>query len=352
MRVIPPVAVILCVAVGVLAGAQAPSTDATSILAAAREALGGEQKLAAVKSFVARGRTRQVRGNNLVPIEFETACELPDRYVRRDEIPAQESGPTSTGFNGDSLIQLPPPPEPPPQAAKPAGPASTAATAATAPPGGLPATATAGRLVAPSGSAVPMAIPPDPRRARVVSIKQDFVKLTLGMFATSFASYPLTFARAGQAEAPQGTADIIDVKGAGTFVLRFFINTQTHLPIMVSWTMPATNVVLTVPGQPAPENVAPGTVVVQAPAPPGPAATKEEQDKYAKNLQDVRKKALAGAKPVEYRIYYSDYREVGNGLKFPFRLRRAIAGETVEETNFDEFKVNARIDPRRFEAAR
>jgi len=351
MRVIVPVAVILCVGAGVFSGAQAPSTDASTILAAAREALGGEQKLAAVRNFVARGRTRQVRGDNLVPIEFEIACELPDRYVRRDEIPAQESGPTSSGFNGDSLIQVPPP-EPPPQAATPggsarsvpaAGAAPQAVSAGAAPPARVPDAAGVDRPAGPTGP------PPDPRKARVTSIKQDFVKLTLGMFATSFASYPLTFARAGQAEAPQGTADIVDVKGSGTFTLKYFINSQTHLPIMVSWTMPATNVVLSAPGQTASGNLAPGTVVVQAPAPPGPTAAKDEQDKYAKDLQELRKKALAGAKPVEYRIYYSDYREVGDGLKFPFRLRRAIAGETVEETNFDEFRVNTRIDPRRFE---
>jgi hypothetical protein len=313
--------VVVCLAAGVCVGTQGQGGDATRILAATREALGGEQKLAAVKTFVATGRTRQIRGNNLVPIEFEIACELPDKYVRRDEIPAQESGPTSTGFNGEGLIQLPPPPPPAPsaQTAKPA--------------------------------LVPAA-PPDPRKARVTSIKQDFVRLTLGLFATSFGSYPLTFTLDGQAEAPQGKADIVGVKGAGTFALEFFVNSDTHLPIMVSWTMPATSVVLVVPGQPAPENLPPGSIKVDAPAPPGATATKEEQGKYAASIQDLRKKALTGAKPVEYRIYYADYRDIGNGLKFPFRLRRAIAGETVEETNFDTFKINGRIDPRKFEVVK
>jgi hypothetical protein len=342
MRTILHFIVTVSLAAGVLASAQGQNTDPTKILAAAREALGGDQKLAAVKTFVATGRTRQVRGNNLVPIEFEIACELPDKYVRRDEIPAQESGPTSTGFNGERLIQLPPPPEPPPQLPRPATvPASTTTSAAPPPPATTPP--------APARPAGPPAAPPDPRRARVTSLKQDFVKLTLGMFATSFSSYPLTFSLAGQAEAPQGKADVIDVKGAGNFALRFFINSETHLPIMVSWTMPATSVVMIVPGQPAPETIAPGSIRVETPPPPGPTATKEEQDKYAKDVQDLRRKALAQAKPVEYRIYYADYRDVGNGLRFPFRLRRAIAGETVEETNFDAFKINARIDLRKFE---
>ncbi|HEX7779025.1 MAG TPA: hypothetical protein VF424_07300, partial [Vicinamibacterales bacterium] len=97
----------ICLAGMVVLSAQTPAPEKetpATILAAARQALGGDAKLAAIKSFVATGRTRQIRGNNLVPIEFEIACELPDKYVRKDEIPAQESDPTSSGFNGDQLI--------------------------------------------------------------------------------------------------------------------------------------------------------------------------------------------------------------------------------------------------------
>src|SRR5262245_41735091 len=85
------------------------TADATAVLAAARQALGGEERLAAVKSFVASGRTRQVRGDNLVPVEFEISCELPDKYIRRDEFPAQDTGPVTTGFNANALIQVPVP---------------------------------------------------------------------------------------------------------------------------------------------------------------------------------------------------------------------------------------------------
>ena len=66
-------------------GSAAQSKDPAAILAAARQALGGEKKLTAVKSFTATGRTRQVRGDNLVPIEFEIFVELPDKYLRKDE---------------------------------------------------------------------------------------------------------------------------------------------------------------------------------------------------------------------------------------------------------------------------
>jgi hypothetical protein len=297
--------------VGIAASSPGQGKDAAPVLAATRQALGGDQALSAVKTFVATGQTRQVRGNNLVPIEFEIASELPSKYVRRDEVPAQESDPTTAGFNGDTLLQFPKPPG---------------------------ASAQAGAQ--------------DPGRPRLLALRHDFATLTLGMFATSFESVPLTFSLVGQAEAPQGTADIIDAKGPDGLALRLFVSQQTHLPIMVSWTTPATNVVLVDPGQAAPKDLAPGAIVVQAPARPPATAPKADQDQYVADVQALRKKTLAEAKPVEHRVYFADYRDTGGGVKFPFRLRRATAGQTVEETNIDGFKINARIDPKKFQSVK
>lgn len=358
-------AVVALVFLGAIVVADGPedAKDPAAVLAAAREALGGEKALSAVKAFVATGRTRQNQGQNQIPIEFEIACQLPDKYVRKDEVPARESEPTTLGFNGEALIQIPKPPEPPPGAPKPPAPpaagaartdapttAPRAATPTTPAPTGPAAAAeraTAAAAAKPGGPPMP---PPDPRKARVVSLKQDFARLALGMFAASFDSYPLTFTFVGLAEAPQGKADVLDVKGPGSFAMRLFINDETHLPIMVSWTNPATNVVLTDPDQPAPKDLPPGAIVVQAPARPPASAPKEQQDQYVKDVAALRAKTLATAKPVETRLYFADYRDIGNGLKFPFRLRKAVAGETIEETNFDAFKINPRIDPRKFDA--
>jgi hypothetical protein len=339
MRVLLPVAFAASVAAVSLGLASSQGRDASPALAAARDALGGESALSAVKAFVATGRTRQVRGSNLVPIEFEIACELPSKYVRRDEVPAQESEPTTSGFNGDALILFPRPQEAPTTASRPA--AQQAAPTASTPPSPQG-----------SGSSGPRTSAADPGKVRVAALKQDFVKLTLGMFAASFEVCPLTFTLFGQAEAPQGTADVIDVKGPDGLALRFFVNTQTHLPIMVSWTTPATNVVLTDAGNPAPANVAPGTIVVEAPPRPAPGAPPDALARYASDVQALRRKVVADAKPLEHRLYYADYRDVGKGVRFPFRLRRATAGETVEETNFDGFKINPRIDPRKFDSVK
>src|ERR1700704_5490913 len=60
------------------------AADAAAVLAAARDAMGGDKRIEAVRSFMTKGRTRQIRGDNLVPIEFEIQVELPDKYSRLD----------------------------------------------------------------------------------------------------------------------------------------------------------------------------------------------------------------------------------------------------------------------------
>lgn len=348
--------------------AQAPAASpnpesvkrAEQVLTEARKAVGGD-KLAGVKTLVASGRTRRVRGNNLVPIEFEVLIELPDKYVRIDEFPAEDADPTSSGFNGDTLIQIPPPPAGPatargmsPPATPGATPPGQPAATPTAPPGAMPPgepRAPGAMQGGPRGSMPPgppggRGPAPDPRRARVTAIKQEYARLALGLFAASSA-YPLTFSYAAMAEAPQGQADVLDAKGEGGFALRLFINSKTRLPIMVTWNTPPTNVIVTVPGQPPPRSIAPGAVVVTGPPAPPANAAKEETDKYTKEVLALRAKAQAT--PVEHRLYFADYREV-DGVQFPFRLRRAIGTETTEETTFDRFRMNTRIDPRKFES--
>jgi hypothetical protein len=269
-------------------GPQAPAQagdNAARVIADARAAMGGETKLTAIKTLVVTGRTRQVRGDNLVPIEFEIQAELPDKFARRDEFPAQDAGPTVTGFNGDRFLQSPAP-QPPP-----------------ARPGGPP--------------------PPTPQqleaqaRVQLANAKQDFARLMLGLFAASYPSHPLTFAYVGQAEAPQGRADVIDVKGPGDFAARLFVDGKTRLPIMLSWQGRQTPARGRGPGGPAA-----GAPPAGAPAAPPPA--------------------------VENRLYFAEYQSF-DGLRLPTRVRRAVAGDTTEETTFDRFRINARVDPGRFE---
>jgi hypothetical protein len=137
----------------------------------------------------------------------------------------------------------------------------------------------------------------------VATVKQDVARLLLGILVGSIGNFPVTFAYAGEAEAPQGKADMLDVTGPDNFAGRLFIFRDTHLPIMLTW---------------------------QAPAAPG------------------RGGRPGGPGLVENRLYFADYRQ-GEGFTFPYRLRRAVGADTIEETTFDRFRVNVKIDARKFE---
>jgi hypothetical protein len=271
-----PFTVIAGLLVGNLAAQTPPQADA--IVAGARIALGGDARIDGVKTLTVSGRTRQLRGENLIPIEFESQFEFPDRYVRQEEVPARGSGPALQGFNGRDSIQ-------------PLGPQRGAGGRGVPPPGAPPPGAAAG---APPPGAAGRARGPAPGDP-VTTMKQDVVRLLLGLFASSREVLPVTYASVGTAEAPEGTADVIDVSGPAGFSARLIIGQRAHLPLMVSWRPAA--------GPPdAPEN----------------------------------------------RLYFADYREV-NGLELPFRIRRASGATTIEETTIDRYRVNAKVDPRKFE---
>jgi hypothetical protein len=314
--------VLICLGLNPIPGA-AQARTAESVMAAARAALGGEAKIAAVKTFIATGRTRQVRGDNLVPIEFEIQAELPDKYSRRDEFPAQDAGPVTAGFVGDALVLIPRPVPPPPRPGMPAPPAG----------------AMEGQL-----------------RLRLMQSKQDFARLMLGMFAGTTSAFPVTYSYVGQAEAPQGKADVIDVKGPANFAARLFV-ADTGLPIMLTWQAPAGPMGPGGPGGMArPGGPPPGASGPPAGTPPASAPPAGAPSAAAPPAGGAPPAGAAGpggpppgAKPApEQRLYFADYRDV-DGLKLPFRIRRGAGSETNEETIFDRFRINAKVDPRRFD---
>jgi hypothetical protein len=330
-------------ALGVTTSIAAQAPDVNKVLADARAALGGEKKLTALKTFSATGQSTRVTGNaSTPPGDFEMAFELPDRFMRKDvlAIVGPNTITRTSGFNGEATINVI---DQPP-----------------AMPGMIQI-----RMTGPGGAA-PGATPTpeqqeEQRKAQLLSSKQDFARLTLGILLTSLPAYPLQFAYGGQAESPDGKADIVDAKGEGDFAVRLFIDTKTHLPLMASWMAKEPLVITRTmtaggPGAPPPSSSGgnAGFVVAGAPgakpatAAGGQAATPEERDKMMKQFQDQAKAAEAKLRVVEYRLYYADYRDV-DGVKVPFKLQRSIDGKPTEEVTLEKVKVNAKIDPKKFE---
>jgi hypothetical protein len=346
-------------AMGAVVAAQAllaaQGGDADKVLAAARQALGGEKKLDAVKSLAIEGRTLRISpAGTSTESDFEVSIELPDRFMRRDAVVnmGNMSIYRNSGFNGDGLINEM---DTPPQLAG----GGNVVMFRTVGPGGATTTFSSG-----PGGATTAGTPPAPeqqeaaRRAALLSAKQDFARIAIGMFAKSPAAYPLTMTFAGQAESPDGKADVIEVKGEGDFTARLFIDATTHLPLMLSWMakepLMLNRTVTAGPGGATAVSVAGGAAThapITQPSQPGQAArasmTPEEREKLMKQLDEQAKEAEAKRRVVEYRLFYGDYRPV-DGVQIPHRLQRSIDGKPTEEVTFDKVKVNAKIDPKKF----
>jgi hypothetical protein len=340
------------VAAGALVAGQ--GRDASQLLAGARTALGGE-KLAAVRTLTALGRTvRTNQAGTTVENEFELALELPDKYLMRSVMMAMGNMSIyrNTGFNGGQVIE---------EIDRPPSLSGGTFFMRFSGPGGTPTD--------------PEKMTPEQKaefdQKRLLANKKEFAKLALGMFAASPAAYPLELSDGGQAESADGKADVIDVKGEGGFAARLFIDSQTHLPLMLSW-MDKEPLVMQMGGPgggPGPGGGVTmggggavtmtmsgggGGVAAGAPvhAPIGGASmSQEDRDKLMKDLEARRKDAEAKLRTVEYRVFYADYKSVG-GVQLPHRIQRSIDGKPTEEMIFDTIKVNPKIDAKKFQVSK
>jgi hypothetical protein len=314
--------------------------DANQILADTRAALGGD-KLASVKALSGSGRIlRALPNGNSMENEFEVLVDLPDKYLMHSVIAAMGNMSVyrNTGFNGGQVIEeIDRPPN-------------------------LSGGNIIIRMSGPGGATDPDKMTPEQKaeadRLRLLSNKKDFTRLTLGIFAASSPAYPLEFSYAGQAESPDGKAEVIAVKGEGEFEAKLFIDEKSHLPLMLTWVAREPVIIqMGGPGGPGAPGGGGGTFVSggggtqvtqriergSGGKPPSP----EELEKMKAEMEAKRTEAEAKARMVEYRVYYADYQAV-NGVKLPFKIQRSIDGKPTEEMVFDEFKVNPKIDQKKF----
>jgi hypothetical protein len=345
-------ATILAAAGMVLSGTLAfGQGDANKVLGDAREALGGAKKLEALKSLTVTGKTARTAPNGTsMEGDFEMALELPDKFVRRDLLAAMGNMSTyrMSGFNGEEPISHI---DTPPMLST----GNMVMHMRVAGPGGDPATMTPEQKDA-------------ARVAMLQAAKRDLARLALGMLVT-LPSYPLTFTHGGTAESPDGTADIIDVKGEN-FAARLFIDSKTHLPLMLSWMdKEPMRIVRQVGGPGGPGGGAAaatdrGTIVMAgggtfttAAGPGGPGAkpqsqmTPEEREKFDKQMAEQVKEAEAKRRTVEFRLFYADY-QMADGVMLPHRIQSSVDGKPTEEITFEKVKVNQKIDPKRFSVSK
>ncbi len=255
--------------------------DAAKVMADLRNAVGGADKVAAVRTLTAEGLQRRLAAKGTTEGPIDLAIELPDKFSTRTALTNLGSMSTflTTGFNGDGLVyDL----DAPPNLSAPVAKKKAALLKA----GGQD----------PKAADVQEA---DATQNAVLTAKQEFARLALGWLGSSYETFPLQFSYVAEAESVDGTAHVIEARGAGSFSVRLFVDTGTSLPLMMRWTQ------LYPAGKGGP------------------------------------------AKEVVHSVYYSDFRKTG-ALTLPHRFQRSMGTNPTEEITFEKITINGPVDQKRF----
>jgi hypothetical protein len=160
------------------------------------------------------------------------------------------------------------------------------------------------------------------------------------------------------AEAPEGKADVVEVKNEQGQAVRMFIDQNTGMPLMLQYQelRPRMNIM----GGPGPRlrGGAGGTsggsgtggapVASGTPSAPGAQAAAGETERP--NAEEIRRRIdnMPPPTPSDVTLYLGDFKKV-DGIMFPHRLTQAVDGKTVEEWTIERIRVNPNIKADLFE---
>jgi len=255
-------------------------TRAAELLAQARAALGGERTLTQVQGLSAAGTFTRALPDRQINGDLTLDIQLPDKMLRTESVSpfGDATIVTLQGINGEQVLR-------------------NARTI-----GGGP------------NMIVRMAPPPSGSDAEAQALRNgraELARLSIAWLLAALPSMPAEFTYGGEAEAEDGKADVIDVKGPGSFAARLFLDKTAHRPLMLAY-----------------KGVAPTMVIrrQEGGPPPDPEAIKRSQPGEPGPLVDIT-------------MFFDDYKQV-DGVWLPHHVSRSVDGKPSEEWTFKTIKVN------------
>ncbi len=188
------------------------------------------------------------------------------------------------------------------------------------------------------------------------------------------------------AEAPEGKADVLEVKNEAGQAVRIFIDQNTHMPLMLQYQEVRPRIMMNGPGGPAgpgggfggrggggggagrgdgagargggpPVEAGAGAGNPAAPGAPPAGASPAGASGAAgagggqrPNAEEARRRmeAMPPPAPSTINLYLADYKNV-DGVMLPHRLTQAVDGKTVEEWTIEKVKINPSVKADLFE---
>jgi hypothetical protein len=157
------------------------------------------------------------------------------------------------------------------------------------------------------------------------------------------------------AEAPEGKADVVEVKNEQGQAVRLFVDQNSGLPLMLQYQeiRPRMNMVGG-PGGPGGRRGpgGPGGPGVGAPPAGAPAAGAPTgpPDGQRPSPEEIRRRMenMPPPQPSTVTLFLADFKKV-DGVMLPHRLTQAIDGKTVEEWTVEKARINPTIKADLFE---
>ena len=294
-----------------------------AVLAEAKKALGGEDKVAALKGLTAEGPFRRSMGGRDMEGVMTLTIVRPDKMRRVEEI-------SMGGMVGGPMIE---------RTSVLAGNIAWDDMANRGGMGGGMQIVMRGPGDGPGGPGSPGgAAPLTEEQLNEARVRRARVQLHRWM-AALVTEGPAAWSDAGIAESPDGKADILETKEETGRVLRLFIDQATHLPLMVQYQDPKPMVMINGgPGGPGRGPGGPGG------PPPGaggaggarPQMTPEEMQK---RVEEMRKNPPALG---TYAMHLGEYKKV-DGVMLPHKIDISLDGQPNEEWTVEKYKVNPNI---------
>jgi len=270
-----------------------------TVLSQVRTALGGEQRLAAVKAISAEGPFRRAMGARTVDGNIALLLVRPDKLRRSEE--SKVLGSTAeriSTFDGtqawDEMVS----------AARVGGGGGFDHGGGGFDHGGGALTGQAATDHAHAvaqfqdhdhaepGGPGGVVTPEQANTARVRRMKMELQRWTVAFLADSHQP----FTDAGRAESPDGPADVLETKDEADRPVRYFVDPASHLPLMVQY-------------------------------------------------QEVRAQAMpaqGAPKTTTVAIHLSDYKKV-DGVMLPHQIDTSVNGQASESWTVENFKVNPNV---------
>jgi hypothetical protein len=265
------------------------------LMAEARRAIGGEERLDAVKTLDVRGDVKRAMGPMNTEGELRIRMEIPGKLRRDEDLSLPGGGPAivrTEVLNGATVWE------------ESSGGANFVGRFGRGEfgRGGGPG----GRRRAGRG---PMLDPTQVEDLQRRTRQAELARLMLAWLLATDA--PVAWV--GTAESPDGKADVLEISPSTGTPMRLFLDQTSHMPLMITW-----------------RGVAPRTIAFRR----GAAGTAVDQPR----------EMPASAEQATLRMTLGDYKTI-DGVKLPHFITRGVDSTTIEEWTVDSYRINASFKP-------